>query len=125
MQIDPTRRSLLAALAAAAAVVPTGAAFALTEQAAAALVRRCVDEINAAVNSGKSGAALYREFERIFERYADVPTIARYSLGPAARTASDATNIAAPSSRGDEPRTRASRTSITSPWRARKPLSVS
>lgn len=90
MQTDPTRRAVLAALTAAAALTPTGAAFALTEQAASALVRRCIDEINTAVNSGKTGAPLYRDFERIFERYADVPTIARYSLGPAARTASRA-----------------------------------
>lgn len=90
MQTDPTRRAILAALAAAGALSAAGGAHALTEQAAAALVRRCVDEINTAVNSGKTGAALYRDFERIFERYADVPTIARYSLGPAARGASRA-----------------------------------
>lgn len=89
MQTNSTRRAVLGALA-AVALVPAGTALALTEQAASALVRRCVDEINTAVNSGKTGAALYREFERIFERYADVPTIARYALGPAARTASRA-----------------------------------
>ncbi|MEM1363796.1 MAG: ABC transporter substrate-binding protein [Pseudomonadota bacterium] len=86
MPIDLTRRLTVLGFA-ALSIAPTGA-LALTEQAAAGLVRRCVDDINKAVNSGKTGSALYRDFERIFERYADVPTIARYSLGPAARSAS-------------------------------------
>jgi phospholipid transport system substrate-binding protein len=42
------------------------------------------------INSGKSESAMFVDFERIFVRYADVPTIARSALGPAARSASDA-----------------------------------
>jgi len=86
MQNNPTRRAIILGLAAVA--VAPAPAFALTEAAATKLVNRCVEEINEAVNSGKTGNALYREFERIFKTYADVPTIARYSLGPAARSAS-------------------------------------
>jgi phospholipid transport system substrate-binding protein len=84
-----SRRRLLssAALAAATLALPLPA-LALTASTAEALTRQMVDDITRTINSGKSGAALYREFERIFERYADVPTIARYALGPAARTAS-------------------------------------
>ncbi|MCV6598726.1 MAG: ABC transporter substrate-binding protein [Mangrovicoccus sp.] len=83
---NPPRRAVLIGLGALA--LAPAPALALTESAAEKLVSRCVAEINKAVNSGKTGNALYREFERIFKTYADVPTIARYSLGPAARSAS-------------------------------------
>lgn len=91
MSADVSRRSALAALAAfgAAAVLPVGAA-ALTDAQARDLVGRVVGEINTIINSGRSEAAMIREFERVFARYADVPVIARSVLGPAARTASPA-----------------------------------
>jgi phospholipid transport system substrate-binding protein len=91
MSADVSRRSALAALAAfgAAAVLPGGAA-ALTDAQARDLVGRVVGEINGIINSGRSEAAMIREFERVFARYADVPVIARSVLGPAARTASPA-----------------------------------
>lgn len=82
-----SRRHLIGAAAAAAALVPFPA-LALSTSKAESLVVQLVGEITKTVNSGKSQAQLNRDFERIFERYADVPTIARYSLGPAARSAS-------------------------------------
>lgn len=91
MSADLSRRSALAALSAlgAAALLPGGAA-ALSDAQARDLVGRVVGEINAIINSGRSEAAMIREFERVFARYADVPVIARSVLGPAARSASAA-----------------------------------
>ena len=86
---DPTRRALLigAAGAALAAALP---ARAMTVEGARALIGRLLDEINGVINSGKSEAAMLRDFESIFARYADVPIIARSALGVAARQASAA-----------------------------------
>lgn len=74
---------------AAALALPLPAA-ALTVDQARALVNSTVADVNATINSGKSAGAMYGDFERIFARYADVPTIARSALGPAARGASAA-----------------------------------
>jgi phospholipid transport system substrate-binding protein len=63
---------------------------ALTVDQAKDLVGRAISEVNATINSGKSEAAMYVDFERIFVRYADVPAIARSALGVAARSASSA-----------------------------------
>lgn len=82
-----TRRG---AIAAGLAVAVAGRAGALTSDQAAALIQRATAEINTVINSGRSETAMYRDFERIFERYADVPTIARSALGPDARRASSA-----------------------------------
>ena len=65
-------------------------ALALSEAKAKSLVDSVVADINSVINSGKSEPAMYRDFERIFSRYADVPTIARYALGVDARRASPA-----------------------------------
>lgn len=65
-------------------------ALALSESAARVLIDKAVADINAVINSGKSETAMYGDFERIFNRYADVPTIARSALGPPARGASAA-----------------------------------
>jgi phospholipid transport system substrate-binding protein len=54
------------------------------------LIDSVVDDINAIIASGKAEAGMLRDFEAVFARYADVPTIARSALGPAARTASAA-----------------------------------
>lgn len=84
-----TRRSLIAgSLAAAALPLAPRASLALNSNEARALIDRAVSEINRVINSGKSESAMYRDFERIFTRYADVPTIARTALGPPARQAS-------------------------------------
>jgi phospholipid transport system substrate-binding protein len=84
---DLTRRGALAVLAAACVARP---AAALTADQAAALIQSATSDINAVINSGRGEGAMYRDFERIFARYADVPTIAQSALGPDARRASRA-----------------------------------
>lgn len=84
-----TRRGFLLAGAALAALMALPrASHALDTGAARALVDSVVAEINQVINSGKSESAMYGEFRQIFMRYADVPTIARSTLGPEARQAS-------------------------------------
>ena len=88
---DPRRRALLAGGAVYAGLLLAGApALALNVDQARNLIDRAIGEVNATINSGKSEAAMLRDFEGIFTRYADVPTIARSALGPAARSASGA-----------------------------------
>jgi phospholipid transport system substrate-binding protein len=65
-----------------------GAARALTVEQARTLIDDAIGAVNETINSGRSESAMFRDFERIFARYADVPTIARSALGPAARSAS-------------------------------------
>lgn len=84
-----SRRSFGIGLASAAALTALPA-VALTVDQAKSLIGKAVDEINRVINSGKSEKAMYPEFEKLFVRYADVPTIARSALGVAARSASDA-----------------------------------
>ncbi|CUH63188.1 hopanoid biosynthesis associated membrane protein HpnM [Thalassovita gelatinovora] len=86
-----SRRSFMSHISAAAlaAVVPMPA-FALSASSAKSLVDKLVADINRVIDSGKSESAMLKEFERIFDRYADVPTIARYALGVEARRASAA-----------------------------------
>ncbi|MDR9485229.1 MAG: ABC transporter substrate-binding protein [Sediminimonas sp.] len=67
-----------------------GMAWALDEARAKVLVDKLVAEINAVISSGRSESQMFRDFEKIFDRYADVPTIARYALGVDARRASAA-----------------------------------
>ncbi len=85
-----TRRAvlMLAAGGMAYGLLP-GQARALSQSEASTLVTRLVNDINSVINSGRSGTALYREFERLFERYADTDVIAASTLGPDWRTASD------------------------------------
>jgi phospholipid transport system substrate-binding protein len=86
-----TRRAF--GLALASGLVLAGlprSASALTVDQARALVDKTVGQINAIISSGKSESAMLRDFEKLFATYADVPTIARSALGPAARTASKA-----------------------------------
>ncbi|HRO14211.1 MAG TPA: ABC transporter substrate-binding protein [Paracoccus sp. (in: a-proteobacteria)] len=91
MPID-TRRGFLGLLAAcsAAAILPAAPARALTQGQATALVQQAVDEVYAVINSGRPAARMYRDFEGIFVRHADVDAIARTVLGPAARQVSAA-----------------------------------
>ena len=88
MNSDLTRRHVLATGAAGLAALAAAPALALSESEARALIGKAVGDINKAINSGKTGASLYKDFERIFLRYADVPTISRSVLGPPARSAS-------------------------------------
>ena len=86
-----SRRSVLSGLAGIAALgaIPQ-AVFALSTDTARALVDRLVADINAVIASGKSESAMIRDFEGIFDRYADVPIIARTALGNDWRRATDA-----------------------------------
>jgi phospholipid transport system substrate-binding protein len=91
MTNDTSRRHvLLSALAVAGAGLVPWPARALTEDRARTLVDRVVREINQAIDSSGSQAAMIREFERIFGQYADVRIIARSTLGADARRISDA-----------------------------------
>jgi phospholipid transport system substrate-binding protein len=86
------RRSFLAGLGASAGAVALGVrpAGAFTVDEARQLIDAVVRDVNAIIASGKDEPAMLRDFEALFARYADVPTIARSALGPAARTASNA-----------------------------------
>lgn len=57
---------------------------------AEAQITRVVGDITRIINSGRSESAMYREFERLFRTYADVPRIAQLVLGPDNRRASAA-----------------------------------
>ncbi|MEO0944774.1 MAG: ABC transporter substrate-binding protein [Pseudomonadota bacterium] len=89
MNFDLSRRAFLANGTAvtilAATSVPT---FALSESEARRLIDQAVAEINSVINSGQSERAMIGRFEGIFNKYADVSTMARSALGPPARTAS-------------------------------------
>ncbi|MDU8943940.1 MlaC/ttg2D family ABC transporter substrate-binding protein [Ovoidimarina sediminis] len=82
------RRDVIRAGTALAAMVAAPRAFALNDAQAAALVNRVVAEINGIINSGRSESAMLGQFEQVFRRYADVPNVARATLGPDARSAS-------------------------------------
>ncbi|RYH10834.1 phospholipid-binding protein MlaC [Tropicimonas sp. IMCC6043] len=91
MVTDLTRRTFArtATLGLAAALLPA-AAHASTPQSASKLVESLIADINNVINSGKSERSMYRDFERIFVTYADVPSIAGVSLGADWRRATDA-----------------------------------
>ena len=84
-----TRRGLVVAAGATAllGLLPRPAA-ALDTASARALIDMAIGDVNKVINSGKPEPAMYKDFEGIFARYADVPAIARSALGPAARWAS-------------------------------------
>ena len=83
-----TRRHMI--LAAASASVLPQTASALSVEQSQSIVSALVAEVNAVIASGKSETAMIRDFEVLFDRYSDVPTIARYCLGADARSASAA-----------------------------------
>jgi len=85
-----SRRWFLSSVAALTAATATQPAFALTTEESKSLIDRLVTEINRVINSGRSENQMYGDFERIFNEYADVPTIARSTLGPDARSATAA-----------------------------------
>lgn len=84
-----SRRHALGIIGATLASAATPA-LALSEAGARQLVDRLVADINRVISSGKPEQAMLRDFEGIFARYADVPTIARYTLGVEARRATPA-----------------------------------
>lgn len=84
-----SRRGFLSLLAAGLALAASPAR-ALDTDEARALIQRSLDEVYAVINSGQPPAQMFKAFEAIFARYADVDIIARSALGPAARQASAA-----------------------------------
>ena len=74
-------------MASGAAMAVARPAFALDAAGARVLIDRSLAEVYAVINSGKAPAQMYRDFEAIFARHADVDAIARSALGPAARQA--------------------------------------
>lgn len=91
MSNNISRRSLIGTgfCAAALTALPIGA-LALTDAGARALVDKVVLEINRVIASGKPLGQMIRDFEGIFDRYADVNLIARSTLGADANRASAA-----------------------------------
>jgi len=82
-----TRRQFIGTGLALGATLGTPA-LAITQAAARAHVDGLVAEVNAVIASGASEAQMLRQFEQIFDEYADVPTIAGYVLGVERRNAS-------------------------------------
>jgi len=79
-------RRAFAALSASFFAVPS---FALTANDASSLVEDALADVQSAIDSGKTGNALYRDFQKIFDKYADVPLVAAGSLGVTWRSATD------------------------------------
>jgi len=79
------RRSLLA-IGASALIFPQNAA-AVPTATAQTLVDGLVAEVNDVIAANLSETAMINRFAAIFDRYSDVPTIARYCLGVEARSA--------------------------------------
>ncbi len=84
-----SRRGFLGLIAGSAALIGMPA-VALDTAQSEALIQKSLGEVYSVINSGQPPAQMYREFEAIFARYADVNIIARSALGPAARQASAA-----------------------------------
>lgn len=53
------------------------------------LVNKVIDEINKIIASGKRDTAILREFEKLFEKYADMQRISKFVLGKDARKVND------------------------------------
>jgi phospholipid transport system substrate-binding protein len=94
---DPTiartfgRRHVRGLLRAAGAILLLPrVAMAAAADRAATLVASISADLTALVNSGRSEAQMYGEFERLLARYADLPAVAAASLGPPWRTATAA-----------------------------------
>jgi phospholipid transport system substrate-binding protein len=65
-------------------------AAALSQAEAEKLIGALTNDVFKAINSGKSEAVLFKDFEKIFIKYADVSVIANSSLGVARRSATPA-----------------------------------
>jgi len=84
------RRAVFVVTSLVATLALTGPSLALTNKEATQLIGRLVADLNQIINSGRSEKAMYRDFEGLFSKYADVPIIARSSLGVAWRRATPA-----------------------------------
>jgi phospholipid transport system substrate-binding protein len=95
MATEQDRRTFIAGLAAGAASLGlAGPALALNTAEARDLIDQLVAEINKVINSGGSLNSMIARFAQIFDRYADVPIIARAALGVAYRQATPAQRTA-------------------------------
>jgi phospholipid transport system substrate-binding protein len=85
------RRTILAGITASFALVvlPT-VGFALTKAQAEKIIDNLSDDIYVVINSGKSNAAMYRDFDRVLGKYAAIDAISRSVLGPPWRSATPA-----------------------------------
>lgn len=84
------RIALLGIAATAGTLSLPSPVLALTEDGARKLVDSLVGDINKVINSGKSESAMFKDFEKIFVKYADVSIMAKYALGNDGRRASAA-----------------------------------
>ncbi len=87
----PNRRAFLSGIAtsfAFAAIPTTG--FALTTAAAEKIINNLSADIFTVINSGKTGNAMYRDFDRVLGKYSAINAISRTVLGPPWRTATPA-----------------------------------
>ena len=89
MTVSLTRRTLLLA-GGATALIAASPAAALTEAQARSLVDKVIAEIDVVIRSQKSDAAILRDLEKLFARYADLDIMAQYALGADGRSASAA-----------------------------------
>lgn len=81
-----SRRFFLAA--SICAVLRPDVAVSSQQDAAVKVVDKAVSDINQIINSGDTESKMLLSFEKVFNTYADVPTIAKYALGRDVRTAS-------------------------------------
>lgn len=85
------RRTFLGGLTTSVALAAfSTAGLALTKQEAEHLIGRLSGDIFTVINSGKSGNAMYRDFDRVMGKYAAINAIARTVLGPPWRSATPA-----------------------------------
>ena len=87
MTVINSRRFFI--MASICSVLKPGLVLASQQNAATEIVDQAVSEINQIINSGDTQTEMLRSFEKVFNAYADVPTIAKYALGRDARTASE------------------------------------
>ena len=87
MTVINSRRFFI--MASICSVFKPGLVYASQQNAAIKIVDQAVSKINQIINSGDTQTQMLRSFERVFNAYADVPTIAIYALGRDARTASE------------------------------------
>ena len=84
-----SRRTVMSGIAASAIIAALpDSALALTTDQARQLVDRLVGEVNRVISSGASESRMLRDFEGIFDKYANTQIIARRVLGADSRTIS-------------------------------------
>lgn len=85
------RRKFLGGIVAsfAFAAIPTSG-FALSKADAEKIINNLSNDIFAVINSGKTGNAMYRDFDRVLGKYSAINAISRTVLGPPWRSATPA-----------------------------------